>query len=711
MKKKVEIVEVTQAVTNKALYDNELSNDENTRDTFNSNKASKHNDENSNSETNPQTSNVPSSTFTLSMQMPPGCSPEDFDLFKRVKELSAKELSTDDHDCLTAFNKPSNESVVLNVKSTDKHGGKKQLILNPISEGTNKSISKLMPATRLPAFITFGKYIIETWYSSPYPHEYVQKSVLHICEFCLKYMKSKAVLKLHLQKKCSYYRQKYLNGSLCDSPIKNPVIKGVKHNSADPSVPNLVTVPDDTILFKRSNILTANLLRKTNSIVLPSAAAWSPLSPPGNEIYRSESGQLSIFEVDGNTSKIYCQNLCLLAKLFLDHKTLYYDVEPFLFYVLTQNDEFGSHLVGYFSKEKHCVQKYNVSCIMVMPQYQRGGFGRFLIDFSYLLSRVEGQPGSPEKPLSDLGRLSYEAYWRSIVLEYLFNLRKDEKKMNNFSIRKMSTDTGICVQDLSSTFEKLNLFVPVQTGQKDKRLYLNLNSSQIDEYMVRLNKIAPEKRALLTLDRICLIWSPYISAYQLITSNQQEDLIKLVDKDTQYEGSDLTEVNNEPQDLIISQNDPRCLISKKQTKCKIEKAPVVTTLIVSPSKKKGRKRKKLLIIEDEDTTSKPDEQEPDQTKSDHGQTDENNFEHQDETLTANQTHKIDDALEATPAKAINKDLEILQTANSLDDTFNEMDSKLQHSTPLVIENKKTNLVIKNKKLIKKKLNHHRQLLD
>lgn len=54
--------------------------------------------------------------------------------------------------------------------------------------------------------------------------------------------------------------------------------------------------------------------------------------------------------MDGNVSTIYCQNLCLLAKLFLDHKTLYYDVEPFLFYVLTQNDVKGCHLVGYFSK-------------------------------------------------------------------------------------------------------------------------------------------------------------------------------------------------------------------------------------------------------------------------------------------------------------------------------------------------------------------------
>ena len=55
--------------------------------------------------------------------------------------------------------------------------------------------------------------------------------------------------------------------------------------------------------------------------------------PPGDEIYRY--GGLSVFEVDGKDNKMYCQNLCLLAKLFLDHKTLYYDVEPFLFYILT----------------------------------------------------------------------------------------------------------------------------------------------------------------------------------------------------------------------------------------------------------------------------------------------------------------------------------------------------------------------------------------
>lgn len=34
--------------------------------------------------------------------------------------------------------------------------------------------------------------------------------------------------------------------------------------------------------------------------------------------------------------QVYCQCLCLLAKLFLDHKTLYFDVEPFLFYILCE---------------------------------------------------------------------------------------------------------------------------------------------------------------------------------------------------------------------------------------------------------------------------------------------------------------------------------------------------------------------------------------
>ena len=49
-------------------------------------------------------------------------------------------------------------------------------------------------------------------------------------------------------------------------------------------------------------------------------------------------------QVDPKDQRVYCENLCLLAKLFLDHKTLYYDVEPFLFYIICEVDEAGCHV-------------------------------------------------------------------------------------------------------------------------------------------------------------------------------------------------------------------------------------------------------------------------------------------------------------------------------------------------------------------------------
>ncbi|KAH8023635.1 hypothetical protein HPB51_015131 [Rhipicephalus microplus] len=172
--------------------------------------------------------------------------------------------------------------------------------------------------------------------------------------------------------------------------------------------------------------------------------------PPGDEIYRK--GNISFFEVDGAKNKAYCQNLCLLAKLFLDHKTLYFDVEPFLFYVMTDADAEGCHIVGYFSKEKNSFLNYNVSCILTLPPYQRQGYGRMLIDFSYLLSKVEGKSGSPEKPLSDLGLISYRSYWKSVVLDYL---RRFQGK--GISIKDLSQETAISAYDIVSTLQSLGM--------------------------------------------------------------------------------------------------------------------------------------------------------------------------------------------------------------------------------------------------------------
>uniref|UniRef100_A0A665X989 histone acetyltransferase n=1 Tax=Echeneis naucrates TaxID=173247 RepID=A0A665X989_ECHNA len=286
---------------------------------------------------------------------------------------------------------------------------------------------------RCPAIIEFGKYEIQTWYSSPYPPEYSRLQKLYLCEFCLKYMRSQNILQRHT-KKCGWFH------------------------------------------------------------------------PPANEIYRKDD--LSVFEVDGNVSKLFCQNLCLLAKLFLDHKTLYYDVEPFLFYILTKNDEKGCHLVGYFSKEKLCQQKYNVSCIMIMPQYQRQGFGRFLIDFSYLLTRQEGQAGSPEKPLSDLGRLSYLAYWKSVILEYLY---KHPDK--HISVKGISRATGMCPHDIADTLQQLGMI-----DRQDGRIVLIRRERLIQRHMERL-RANPRQNEV---DPDALHWTPSTNLNTVLSEEERE---------------------------------------------------------------------------------------------------------------------------------------------------------------------------------------------
>ncbi|KAM7171182.1 histone acetyltransferase KAT6B isoform 5-T9 [Macrochelys suwanniensis] len=232
---------------------------------------------------------------------------------------------------------------------------------------------------RYPSVIEFGKYEIQTWYSSPYPQEYARLSKLYLCEFCLKYMKSKNILLRH-SKKCGWFH------------------------------------------------------------------------PPANEIYRRND--LSVFE------------------------------------------------------EKLCQQKYNVSCIMIMPQYQRQGFGRFLIDFSYLLSRREGQAGSPEKPLSDLGRLSYLAYWKSVILEYLYCHHE-----KHISIKGMSRATGMCPHDIATTLQQHSMI-----DRREDRFVIIRREKLISSHMEklkanpRINEVDPES----------LRWTPLLVSNAAVSEEERE---------------------------------------------------------------------------------------------------------------------------------------------------------------------------------------------
>ena len=176
------------------------------------------------------------------------------------------------------------------------------------------------------------------------------------------------------------------------------------------------------------------------------------LHPPGNEIYRDD--YVSFFEIDGRRQRTWCRNLCLLSKLFLDHKTLYYDVDPFLFYCMTTRDEHGCHLVGYFSKEKESAEGYNVACILTLPQFQRKGYGKLLIAFSYELSKREGKLGSPEKPLSDLGLLGYRAYWQDTVVGVLMD---GDPPRSEISVEEVGALTAMTTGDVLHTLQNLNM--------------------------------------------------------------------------------------------------------------------------------------------------------------------------------------------------------------------------------------------------------------
>lgn len=221
------------------------------------------------------------------------------------------------------------------------------------------------------------------------------------------------------------------------------------------------------------------------------------LYPPGDEIFRQ--ADISVFEVDGEKAKIYCQHLCMLGKLFIDHKALFYDVEPFLFYVATIRDSSGFHFVGYFSKQKHSEEKHNLSCIVTLPCYQERGFGRFLIDFSFLLTRREKILGSAEKPLSDLGLIAYRSYWRTAILEFLYLKKERDGDFCHLSVDEIARATGIEHEDVLQTLNRLEML-----SVDNDSLFIDINFTAVRSHWEKA-KNDPRR---IWIDESNLRWKP-----------------------------------------------------------------------------------------------------------------------------------------------------------------------------------------------------------
>jgi len=126
--------------------------------------------------------------------LPTGVTDYDRKLFKEAQEKAEKQFIT--HICTPLKDNHSS------FQSSNTKNSSQSLSTSPPSTSADKKLSsnsKDSPVIlRCPASIEFGQFEIDTWYSSPYPQEYARLHKLFICEFCLKYMKSKPILERHL---------------------------------------------------------------------------------------------------------------------------------------------------------------------------------------------------------------------------------------------------------------------------------------------------------------------------------------------------------------------------------------------------------------------------------------------------------------------------------------------------------------------------------
>jgi hypothetical protein len=162
--------------------------------------------------------------------------------------------------------------------------------------------------------------------------------------------------------------------------------------------------------------------------------------------------------------QLYTQNLSLFAKLFLDTKSVFYDVTTFLYYLLVHTDRVAhpprSQVVGFFSKEKLSWDNNNLACIIIFPPWQKRGLGQILMAVSYELSKREGRLGGPEKPLSELGRRAYIHFWASTIVRYI--IAAPAKKA--ITVKKISDDTYIIPDDIITTLKEMGILEQRKKG-------------------------------------------------------------------------------------------------------------------------------------------------------------------------------------------------------------------------------------------------------
>jgi histone acetyltransferase MYST4 len=137
----------------------------------------------------------------------------------------------------------------------------------------------------------------------------------------------------------------------------------------------------------------------------------------------------------------------------------------------------------------------------------------------YLLSKTEKTPGTPEKPLSDLGRVSYHSYWKSVILEHLakHHPKDSGSKKQVITVQSMSTETSLHPHDITLTFMLLGFL----RKSVDNKFVLAVDWTRVDAQVSKANA-ARSKDTRIDLDPESLRWTPIISGHDLFRSPFKE---------------------------------------------------------------------------------------------------------------------------------------------------------------------------------------------
>jgi hypothetical protein len=180
-----------------------------------------------------------------------------------------------------------------------------------------------------------------------------------------------------------------------------------------------------------------------------------PVPESAFKVYEWEG--YAVWEIEGEKEKLYCQNLSLFGKLFLEQKSVFFDTGSFKYYVLTYTKQedptspvpartrgrkrssststvdeddllYRTRVLGFFSKENLSWDANNLACILIFPPFQHRQLGQLLMAVSYKLSGWEwegGVIGGPEKPLSAMGRKSYLRFWSERIARFMMGQSAD----------------------------------------------------------------------------------------------------------------------------------------------------------------------------------------------------------------------------------------------------------------------------------------------